>query len=132
MNDFKNLLAEHTTLTLYKESRENLLQLINRKISYKEHLIKRQDEELNEQLHKSITTIETEINTLLSFVMAFDRLAEYLRNETAVAVDEYHIAKRKNNTLLQLIDAETERATEWSTLAFDLHDHILKSPKPIS
>lgn len=128
----KELLVKHTTRTLYDESRTNLLQLIAKKISYKEHLIKRQNEEFSESLNKSITSVETEINTLLSFVMAFDRMAEFMQAETAGAVDEWYKANQRNIILTQLLDAQTERATEWSTTAFSLHDHIMNLPKHLA
>lgn len=123
--DFYKLLSEHTTRTLYNESRADVLELISRKISRKEYLIKQQDEAFTSQLHKQITGVESEISTLLAFVQAFDAMAELLQQEAATAVDEWWKADRKVLLLNQVIDAQTEMRQSWSDTAFSLHNHIL-------
>ncbi|MBN8823895.1 MULTISPECIES: hypothetical protein [unclassified Spirosoma] len=121
----KNLLSSHITRTLYDESRADVLTLISRKISRKEYLIKRQDEEFNEQLHKQIASVESEISTLLAFVKAFDRMAEFMQDETAGFVEEWYKTKHQNLILNQLLDAQTELAHTWGETAFKLYgDYI--------
>ena len=112
----KDLMNKHVTRLNYDTSRANVLQLVSRKISYKERLIERQDVEFTDQLNKQITSVESEISTLLAFVMAFDSMAEFMQNETAGAVDEWYTTNRKNLILSQLLDAETERANELSSI----------------
>jgi len=104
----KNLLSSHITRTLYDE-----------------YLIKRQDEEFNEQLHKQIASVESEISTLLAFVKAFDRMAEFMQDETAGFVEEWYKTKHQNLILNQLLDAQTELAHTWGETAFKLYgDYI--------
>ncbi|ADB36757.1 hypothetical protein [Spirosoma linguale] len=114
---------------LYSERREELLKLISRKISYKEKLVERQNNEFTEQLNKQITTVENEVNTLLSFVLCFDKVIELMTNEAERTSEELYKANRLNAILSQLLNAQTERAQVWSDTAFTLHDHILTSPK---
>ena len=123
-------LLQHTTRTLYDESRANLLELIARKISYKEHLVRQFDEQFSDALHKQIRNVEGEVNALLSFVQAFDRMAEHLADETARAVDHWYKTDRQLIITQQLLEAENERAGMWSNTAFDLHDHILNNRNP--
>ncbi|GAB3754636.1 hypothetical protein [Spirosoma pomorum] len=121
----KDLLRRHVTHTLYEDSRNELLQLISRKIGYKEKLISQFDNEFSDLLHRQITNAEKEINTLLSFVMAFDSMAEFMQTETAGFVDEWYKAQRQNLVLNQLLDMRTELHEQYSNVAHDLHDHIL-------
>ncbi|GAB4043102.1 hypothetical protein [Spirosoma litoris] len=122
----KSMLSAHITRTLYDESRAAVLQLISRKISRKEYLIKQQDEAFTELLHKQIASVESEISTLLAFVKAFDRMAEFMQQETAGFVDEWYKVQRQNIRLNLLLDAETERAGAWSDTAFKLADDYIK------
>lgn len=123
--DYLKVLQNHVTRVLYDSSRADVLKLISRKISYKEHLITRQDSEFTEQLNKSITSVEAEISVLIAFIQAFDHMAEFMQSETSIAVDEWWNADRKNLILSELLNAQTERAESWSNTAFSLHDHIL-------
>lgn len=124
--DFLKVLNSHVTRTLYDEGRANVLQLISRKISRKEYLIKQQDEAFTDALNKQITSVESEISTMIAFVQAFDRMAEYLADETAKAVDESYQITRLNAVLNTMLDAETERAGAWSDAAFKLAGDYLK------
>ena len=129
--DFFKLLNTHATRAVYDSSRADVLQLIHRKISYKEHLIKRQDEEFTDQLNKSITSVEFEINTLIGFVKAFDKMAEFMAEETVKTEDEAYRLNRKVLILSQLLDAETERVDAWSNTAFKLSgDYIQRQLNP--
>ena len=126
--DFFKVLNTHATRAVYEHSRADVLQLISRKISRKEYLIKQQDEAFTDVLNKQITSVESEISTLIAFVQAFDRMAEFMAEEAAKTEDEYYRANRQNIILNQLLNAQTERAESWSNTAFSLHDHILSTP----
>lgn len=129
--DFLKVLNSHVTRTLYDEGRANLLQLISRKISRKEYLIKQQDEAFTDALNKQITSVESEISTLIAFVQAFDRMADFLADETAKAADESYRINRLNAILNTMLDAETERAGAWSETAFKLAgDYINRQLNP--
>jgi hypothetical protein len=118
--EIKRILSEYTIKTLYQRSRKDLLELISRKINYKENLIAKQDEEFTAQLHKQIANVENEINTLLSFIMSFDSMGEFLENETAKAHEQWYFINRKNLILNELLKAEQERVDAWSNTAFKL------------
>lgn len=121
----KDQLHKHLTRTLYETNRNEVLQLINRKLQYKDRLIVQFDNEFSEGLHKQIANTEKEVNTLIAFVMSFDSMAEFMEKETAGFVDEWYKTQQQNHILNKLLDMQTERATEYSALAHDLHDHIL-------
>lgn len=124
----KDVLYRHVTRIVYEQSRADVLELINRKLNLKDYLIKQFDQEFTDTLHKRITAVDSEINTLLGMVKAFDVMAEFQANETALFVDEWYTTRRLNITLSQLLDAEQERLTTWRDLAFNLHDECLNIP----
>lgn len=129
----KSMLSNHLTRTLYDESRANMLQLISRKIAYKERLLTEFDSAFSDDLHKRLKSAETEVNTLLAFVIAFDNMANFLTNETAELGEHAYQTERESlrlryqiGTLNKLLDAETERAGAWSDTAFKLADDYIK------
>lgn len=124
----KDILYKHATKAVYEQSRADVLQLIHRRITRKEYLIRQFDEEFTDTLHRQITAVESDINTLLGMVKAFDAMLDLQTNETALIIDEWYQTKRLNITLNQLLDAEQERLRIWRDLAFNLHDECLNIP----
>lgn len=121
----KDALYQHVTRSVYEQSRADLMQLINRKITRKEYLIRQFDEQFTDALHKQIAHVEAEINTLLGVILSFDRMADFLANETAKAAEHWWKTDRQNILLNQMIDSYRDLHTTWSDLAFNLHDHCL-------
>jgi hypothetical protein len=107
----KDLLYEHATRSVYQQSRAEVLHLVSRKITKKEYLIRQFDTDFTDTLHRQITAIDSEINTLLGMVKAFDAMAAFHDNETALLADEWYKTRRLNITLNQLLDAQQERLT---------------------
>lgn len=123
----KDILHRHATRSVYQQSRADVLHLISRKITRKEYLIRQFDTDFTDALHRQITAIEGEINTLLGMVKAFDAMAAFHDNETALLADEWYNTRRLNITLNQLLDAQQECLTVWRDLAFNLHDECLNT-----